>query len=110
MWLTSRHLKGGTAEIRFVMGSGRGARVVTVVCITAKEKMLRWAQGVGVGVCAVLAPPLSPAPALEFSMYSLIALSLSARLCSSSCSVLWFWPIHVLLSNSNYLSHYQLSV
>ena len=23
MWLTSRHLKGGTAEIRFVMGSGR---------------------------------------------------------------------------------------
>ena len=23
MWLTSRHLEGGTAEIRFVMGSGR---------------------------------------------------------------------------------------
>jgi len=34
MWLTSRHLEGGTAEIRFVM-DGVGARVAY---ITAKKK------------------------------------------------------------------------
>ena len=34
MWLTLRHLKGGTAEIRFVAGSGR---VWCVVCIPAKS-------------------------------------------------------------------------
>ena len=27
MWLTSRHLEGGTAKIRFVMGSGRVWRI-----------------------------------------------------------------------------------
>ena len=34
MWLTSRHLEGGTAEIRFVV-DGVGARVAY---ITAKKK------------------------------------------------------------------------
>ena len=34
MWLTPRHLEGGTAEIRFVMGPGRVWRVayITTKC------------------------------------------------------------------------------
>ena len=38
MWLTSRHLKGGTAEIRFVMGSGRVWRIYN--CKMQKKKKM----------------------------------------------------------------------
>ena len=37
IWLTSRHLKGGTAEIRFVMG-GPGAYMVYITAKFKKKK------------------------------------------------------------------------